>query len=195
MLPFLYKFFLLALPVIISGCTVPANQPPLSGDLASRHLESRPPITGGRIHFWLGKTYSGGLLFSEIDTRQPANLMMDGRNLGGVNYGEVLVFELPSGRYRFAWSERSNTSSALQSSNIEVTVQNGDLIYLRTYSNVASVAQFGLLGAAVSPPTATLQHILNGGPQMISRLRPVGVVGSDLNTRFIRAHPGSSDSR
>ena len=109
MLPFFYRFFLLFLPLVIAGCTVPANQPPLSGDLANRHSQSRPPITGGRIHFWLGKTFSGGLILSEIDMRQPADLFIDGRNIGGVNYGEVLVFEVPAGRYRLSWVERANT--------------------------------------------------------------------------------------
>jgi hypothetical protein len=49
---------------------------------------------------------------------------------------------------------------------------------------MASVAQFGLIGLAVNPPVATLQHILTGGSDTISRLRPVGVVSSDFNARF-----------
>ena len=121
---------------------------------------------------------------SEIDMKAPADFLIDGRNLGGVNYGEVLVFEVPAGRYRFSWAERTNTSSPLQSPNIELTVQNGDLVYLRTYVNIS--ASIGLLRAAINPPINTLQHIMTGGTQMISSFRPVSVRNSDFNVKFGR---------
>ena len=65
-----------------------------------------------------------------------------------------------------------------------MTVQNGDLIHLRTSLDVSAGAGFGLLGAAINPPRATLQQILNGGSQMISSLRPVSVNNSDFNATF-----------
>lgn len=157
-----------AFALIVPACAMqqPIHHPETSTARAQELLKGVPAPGHVRVHFYLGKTFFTGALGSktERDNVIPTVLIVANMRIGGVNKGDVLVFDLPEGDYVLRWIEQTTQGDGVTS--------RPQPIALRGEPNIFLAAMLHMPGP-LSSGGAWIEAQSSAGPQTIAALRPV----------------------
>ena len=162
-------FFVLSMLLFLLGCAVPAKVYEADFETKSKAVNFEVSEGKSKIYFIAGVQL--GPLF-DIKMRMPMDIYINNHNIGSMNSEDVMVFELEPGLHNFSWLPRhndpiiKNTEPQLATINVnpnEVYVLQGNL-------SLGGGSSFGLIGAAISPPTT---HTIEAEKGKISDLNVV----------------------
>lgn len=157
-----------ALTFIVPACAMqqPIHHPETSTSQAQELLKEPPAPGHVRVHFYLGKTFFTGALWSKIEKENmiPTTLIVANTRIGGVNKGDVLVFDLPEGDYELRWVEHMTNGDGVFSRPLRIALRGEKNIFLAAMLHMPGPLNSGGAWIEVQP---------SDRPQAIAGLRPV----------------------
>ena len=152
-------FFLVLASVFLSACQTPAVVINIDkeNEAAARSFENKS--NNGKVYFTNGKiigTLNRMMGFFPTH-RFPSDINVNSINIAAINSGDILVFEVPPGKYTMSWSPRS--SDPVMKGTIpkiyELTITPGEVKLLQgDYDQGAST----LIGNLYNPPISSVSE-------------------------------------
>lgn len=152
------KFMLVAvLGTFLAGCTTPATVTRTDTVSERRAANFEVAPDRAKVYFVNGKIV--GNLFG-LNHRYPSDLFVDSQPVGSMNKENVMVFDLPPGKYKFSWNVRSTDMIDKKTvpRETEFRVAGGDVLVLRGDWDPGASGSFGLIGAMISPPKTEIRR-------------------------------------
>jgi hypothetical protein len=158
---FIYKFPSICLLIVVSffmvGCSTPATVVKLDSDKEAsvKYFVSKPDL--GRVYFTNGKiigTLNNIFNFNPVH-RNSSDVLLNTIVIGAINYEDILVFDVPPGKYKISWGVRSTDLILKQTkvSEFEFTIVAGEIKILKGDFDQGAG---NLLGTLYNPPKTTV---------------------------------------
>ena len=161
--------FYTLLSILFFGCAVPAKV--YKADIETEAQAVNFEVSGdkGKIYFIAGvQTFA----LYDIKMKMPMDIFVDNNNIGSMNSEDVMVFEIQPGLHDFSWNPRHN-DPLMKNTKMEpltIDVQPENIYVLQGDLSPGGGAAFGLIGAAIAPPTT---HTIQADKEKISGLNVV----------------------
>jgi hypothetical protein len=154
-----------------AACTgIPAKNAGAPTTLEQAVQANTPSVGKARIHFVLGRNKA---LLMDMAEDLPADFIVNGATVGGVNKGQVLVIEFDPGIYDFSWRRRYNGADDVKMTYTHKVLHPGDMIYLRADIDHGYGSSFGAIGMMIDPPRSEAIECPSDCPSLIKNLAVV----------------------